>query len=166
MAVYPPYVNAYLSLPKLFSGIQSAAVPPKVTQDFLSSVLNLTSSSHRAYIPLLKKLGFIDGGNVPTQVYKDFRDPNLSGTVMAERLKEAYKSLFAAHEYANTLPKPELVAKLKNITGAADDDIYIPVVASTFTELSKRRVGTVSLHRKGSPLNRTRQRSRDGTPRA
>lgn len=42
MADYPPYVGAPGSLPKLFSGIKAAAVPPKVTQDFLR--LSSTSS--------------------------------------------------------------------------------------------------------------------------
>jgi len=137
MAEYPPYVNAYNSIPKLFAGIKSAAVPPKVSQDFLASVLDLKSSSHRALIPLLKKLGFIDAGNVPTQAYKDFRDGSLSGSVMAEQLKEAYKSLFAANEYAWKMPKAELQAKLRNVTGAGEDDPYIPAVTNTFLELSK-----------------------------
>jgi Family of unknown function (DUF5343) len=137
VADYPPYVGAPGSLPKLFLGIKAAAVPPKVTQDFLETVLDLKSSSHRAYIPLLKRLGFLDPSNVPTQVYKDFRDTDQSGRVMSERLKEAYKPLFDAHEYAWKLSKNDLIAKLKNVTGAGDDDQYIPSVASTFTELSK-----------------------------
>jgi len=136
MPEYPPYVNAPGSLPKLFSGIKAAAVPPKVTQDFLETVLDLKSSSHRAYIPLLKRLGFLDPSNVPTQVYKDYRDEE-SGAVMAKRLKEAYKPLFSAHEYANKLPKDQLISKLKNVTGAGDEDPYINAVASTFIELSK-----------------------------
>jgi hypothetical protein len=56
---------------------------------------------------------------------------------MAQRLKEAYRSLFQANEYAWKLNKNDLQAKLKQITGAADDDPYLPAVASTFTELSK-----------------------------
>jgi hypothetical protein len=71
MAEYPPYVNAYGTIPTLFKAIKSAAVPPKFTSDFLSTVLDLKSSSHRALIPLLKRLGFIDQSNVPTQAYKD-----------------------------------------------------------------------------------------------
>jgi hypothetical protein len=137
MAEYPPYVNAYGSIPKLFAGIKAAAVPPKVSQNFLESVLDLTSSSHRALIPLLKKLGFIDSSNVPTQAYKDFREDNLSGTVMAERLREAYKSLFNANEYAWKMPKADLLSKFKNLSGAGDEDKVIATVASTFLELSK-----------------------------
>src|SRR5713226_3082700 len=116
MADYPPYVNAYNSISKLFSGIKSAAVPPKVSQNFLESVLDLKSSSHRALLPLLKKLGFIDSSNVPTQ---------------------AYKPLFNANEYAQKLSKTDLQAKFRNLSGAAENDAIIPTVTSTFLELSK-----------------------------
>jgi hypothetical protein len=137
MAEYLPYVNAYGSIPKLFAGIKSAAVPPKVSQNFLESVLDLKSSSHRALIPLLKKLGFIDSGNAPTQAYKDFREDGMGGPVMAQRLREAYKPLFTVNEYAWKLGKPELQAKLTSLSGAAEDDNIIPSVTSTFLELSK-----------------------------
>jgi hypothetical protein len=134
---YPPYVNGYGGIPTLFKKIQEAAVPPKFTQDFLNTSLGLKSSSFRAMIPLLKKLGFIDPANVPTQAYKDFRDENAAGTVMAARLRAAYRVLFAANEYAQKLEKRELLAKLRNVTGAAEDDANISYVAGTFTELAK-----------------------------
>jgi len=137
MAEYPPYANAYGSISKLFAKIKEAAVPPKFTQDFVSTVLDLKSSSFRAMIPLLKRLGFIDPANVPTQAYKDFREDSLSGTVMAERLRDAYKSLFGANEYAWKLNKKELQSKLKSLLGAAEDDANIPYIAGTFLELSK-----------------------------
>jgi hypothetical protein len=137
MADYPPYVNAYNGIPRLFEKINAAAVPPKFTVDFLNTVLDLKSSSFRAMIPLLKRLGFLDAANAPTQAYKDFREPSLSGLVMAERLRDAYSLLFKANEYAWKLAKPELVSKLRSLTGAAEDDANIPNVASTFLELSK-----------------------------
>jgi hypothetical protein len=137
MAEYPPYVNAYNGIPLLFEKIKSASVPPKFTVDFLSTVLDMKSSSYRALIPLLKKLGFIDPANVPTQAYKDFREDSLSGGVMAERLKEAYKTLFQANEYAWKLNKEQLSEKLKSLTGAAADDEYIPSVVGTFLALNK-----------------------------
>jgi hypothetical protein len=137
MAEYPPYVNAYNGIPTLFQKIRTAAVPPKFTVDFLSTALDMKSSSYRAMIPLLKKLGFIDAANVPTQAYRDVREDSLAGGVIAERLREAYKSLFQANEYAWKLDKTELTAKLKSLLGAADDDQYIPSVAGTFLALSK-----------------------------
>jgi hypothetical protein len=137
MTNYPPYVNAYNSIPKLFSGIKIAAVPPKVSQNFLESVLGLKSSSHRALIPLLKKLGFIDQANVPTQAYKDFREDSLSGSIMAEKIREAYAPLFAANEYAWKMNKTDLQSKLRSVTGAAENDPNLPAVTCTFLELSK-----------------------------
>jgi len=134
---YPPYVTGYGGIPALFKRIQEAAVPPKFTQDFLNTSLGLKSSSFRAMIPLLKRLGFIDQANVPGDAYKDFRDQGLAGKVMAERLRDTYRSLFAANEYAYKLDKKDLLAKLRTITGAAEDDGNIPSVAATFIELSK-----------------------------
>jgi len=134
---YPPYVTYYGGIPKLFEQIKTAAVPPKFNQDFMSTVLGLKSSSFRAMIPLLKKLGFIDSNNVPTQAYRDYRDDSQSGIVMAARLREAYSDLFSAHEYAWKLDRKDLLSKLKTITGSGDDDQVIGTVASTFNELTK-----------------------------
>ena len=137
MADYPPYVNAYGSIPKLFEKIKEAAVPPKFSQDFVATVLGLKSSSYRAMIPLLKRLGFIDQGNIPTQAYKDFRNPSLSGGIMAERLRDAYQQFFSANEYAWKLEKKDLESILSSVTGAAKNDSVIPLVVNTFAELSK-----------------------------
>jgi hypothetical protein len=134
---YPPFVNAYGGIPTLFSKIKEAAIPPKFTQDFVNTALDLKSSSYRAMIPLLKRLGFIDGANVPTQAYRDFRDDSLSGAAMAERLREAYKGLFAANEYANKLDKKALISKLKSLLGTAEGDPNLTSVVGTFLELSK-----------------------------
>lgn len=122
----------------LFDEIKKASVPPKFNQDFLETHLGLKSSSYRAMIPLMKKLGFLDSANVPTQAYKDFRDENQSGTIMAQQIKETYNDLFKAHEYANRLTKDELITKLKTMTGASKDDKVIPCVAGTFLELVKQ----------------------------
>ena len=91
---YPPYVTGYGGIPTLFKKIKEAAVPAKFTQDFLNTILGLKSSSFRPMIPLLKKLGFIDPANAPTQAYRDVREDGLKGPVIGERLREAYKSLF------------------------------------------------------------------------
>jgi len=136
-AKYPPYVNGYGNIPALFKALKDASVPPKFTNNFMQTALGLKSTSFRAMIPLLKRLGFIDQGNVPTQTYKDFRDESISGSIMAERIKDAYSELFGANEYAYKLGKEDLQSKLKTLTGAAADDKNIPLVACTFIELVK-----------------------------
>jgi len=162
---YPPYVNGYGGIPKLFEKIREAAVPPKFTLDFLTTVLGLKSSSYRAMIPLLKRLGFLDPSNVPSQAYKDYRDDDEAarGAVMAERLREAYKSLFSANEYAYRLDRKELQAKLKSLLGVADDDGNLPYIAATFVELAKlaRWDGTIPKPNKETGGTESEQEDRE-----
>jgi hypothetical protein len=134
---YPPYVNAHGSIGKLFARLTKASVPPKFTIDFMETVLELKSSSHRALIPLLKRLGFIDAANVPTDVYKQFRDDTNAGQVMAAQMKLAFADIYKANEYAHNLSKEELISKLRSLTGAAEDDPNINAVVGTFIELKK-----------------------------
>lgn len=137
-AEYPPYVNAYGKLSQLFEAIRAASVPPKFTQDFIHSVLGLKSSSFRAMIPLLKRLGFLDQGSVPTDAYKNYRgNEKQAKAIMAERLRAAYSDLYQANEYAHKLKKEDLSEKLRTLTGAAEKDKVIPNIVATFLELCK-----------------------------
>lgn len=134
---YPPYVNAYGSISKLFDAIKVAAVPQKFTNDFIYSVLGLKSTSYRAMIPLLKNLGLIDQANVPTNLYKDYRDEKKSKIVLANSIKRMYEVLYKSNEYAHKLSKDELLNLLTTITGSKKGDKNIASVAGTFTELVK-----------------------------
>ncbi|MFC1720730.1 DUF5343 domain-containing protein [Patescibacteria group bacterium] len=134
---YPPYINAYGKISKLLTKIKEASVPPKVTRDFLSTVLGLKSSSYHATIPFLKRLGFLDQGGVPTQRYKDFRSDSKSGFVMAKAVKEAYVDIYQNNEYAHQLDKKGLVDVVATVTGAAKDDAAVVALVGTFLELIK-----------------------------
>lgn len=134
---YPPYVNAYGKISDVLEAIKAASVPPKFTNDFIYTVLGLKSTSYRAMVPLLKNLGFLDQTSVPTQIYKDYRDDAHSKTILGAQVKEAYKELFQANEYAHKLKKEEVRAKLKTVLGVSDDDPNLPNVVGTFLELVK-----------------------------
>ena len=160
MVNYPPYVNAYGKIEELFKKIREAAVPPKVTNDFLYTKLGLKSTSYRAMIPLLKKLGFIDEANAPTAAYRDYRDENKSKSIMAQLVRSAYKDLFATNEYANKLKKEELVTKLNTVLGTPSDDKTTPLVASSFLALcnladfeSKETTETIEPEKSEKPLS-------------
>jgi hypothetical protein len=137
MTEYPPYVDAYGQLKELFKRIKEASVPPKFTQDFLSTVLNLKSSSYRPMVPFLKRMGFLDQANVPTKIYSEFRDESKSKIIIAQQIKSAYSKLYSAHSYAHKLKKEEIIAKLASVLGTSKDDKTLPKVASTFLELVK-----------------------------
>jgi len=135
MVSYPPYVDAYGKIEEVFRKIIEAAVPPKVTNDFLYTKLGLKSTSYRAMIPLLKRMGFIDDANVPTPAYRDYREEKKSKIIMAQRVRSVYKDLFAANEYAYKLKREEIVSKLNTVLGTPADDKTTPKVAATFLAL-------------------------------
>lgn len=134
---FPPFVNAYGGISKLLNKVKTASVPPKFTRDFIATMLGLKSSSYHAMIPFLKRLGFLDQANAPTQRYKDFRSDSKSGFVMAKAMKEAYGDIYQGNEYAHQLNKTDLLDLVATITGAAKDDVSVNAIVGTFLELGK-----------------------------
>ena len=135
MVSYPPYVDAYGKIKTLFEKIKEAQVPPKVTNDLLYTKLGLKSTSYRAMIPLLKRLGFINDANVPTQAYREYHDEKKSKIIMAQQVRSTYDDLFAANEYANKLSKEDVISKLNTVLGTPTDDTVTPRIAATFKAL-------------------------------
>jgi hypothetical protein len=88
-----PYALVTGKLKKFLGHIQSAGVPPKVNTQYLSSV-GFKSSNDTKIIPILKYINFLDAGGVPAEVYRQFRNKEKAGGVMANSLKAAYKNLF------------------------------------------------------------------------
>ncbi len=134
---FPPYVNAFNSIPTLFHKIREAAVPTKFTNDYLSTILGLKSSSHRALIPLLKRVEFLDAGGSPTNSYKDFRGEKGKSSILAEKVKKAYDSLYKNNEFAHTLDKKAVENIIVTVTGASKNEQQVPAVANTFLEFVK-----------------------------
>lgn len=132
-----PYVSGYGQIPNLFNAIKKASVPPKFNRDFMSTKLELKSSTYVAMIPLLKNLNFLDQGNFPTPNYKDYRDDTLSGSILASSVKAAYGPIFMANEYAYKLSREELTSKVKTITGLSEGSKSLEKIVGTFIELCK-----------------------------
>jgi hypothetical protein len=137
MAEYPLYVNAYGKIKKMLLEIKTASVPTKFNQDYLDTVLGFKSSNDRALIPLLKRIGFLNPANEPTASFKNFRDSNLSGSVMAEAIKLAYPEHYKSNEFAHKLSKEEFTNLTKRLTGSSDEDQRLPSVTGTFFVLKE-----------------------------
>jgi len=114
------------------SAIQKAAVPSRFTHEFLQ-VLGFKSTSERAFIPMLKGLGLIDQGNVPTQAYKDYRNLAIAKLVLANQIRLAYPGLFSADVHAEAMSDENLRGKLSTLTGK--DASVVQKMASTFNSL-------------------------------
>ncbi len=106
----PPYTSSTGLLKELFKKIQEAPPPPRFSLDFLFSNFKFKKSgSTNAFIPMLKRLGFLSSDGSPTEIYKQFRNPNpkISGGAMAEAIKNGYVELYNRNEYWHSLGKAE-----------------------------------------------------------
>jgi hypothetical protein len=88
--------------------IQTASVPERFTQDFVSTKLSMKGGTARFIIPLIKKIGLVASDGTPTELYKEFRNPSKSGAAMARCVRNIYSILYQMNEYAHELSDGDL----------------------------------------------------------
>src|SRR5436309_1965064 len=132
MEVTNAYVYTVKNLPQMFEAIEKAHVPPRFTYGFLRT-LGFKSTNDRAFVNVLKGLGFLDANSVPTTAYKEYRDKNAAKVVLARQIRQAYKGLFMADENAGDLAIDALKGKFATLTGK--DEAVLKKMASTFKAL-------------------------------
>src|SRR4030065_1596192 len=114
MDVTTAYMYAMRSLPRMFEAIQRAQVPPRFSHSFLQT-LGFKSTNDRAFINVLKGLGFLDANAVPTQTYRAYRDKQNGPRVLAKQFRPAYKGLFLSDENAQNLSFEVVKGKLETL---------------------------------------------------
>jgi hypothetical protein len=92
------YVLAVNRIPDLFRRIQDGQAPERFTIQLLKD-WGFTSTNDRAFIPLLKALGFLTDDGKPTQRYLDYRDHSRSKLVLGQALRDTYADLFLIKEH-------------------------------------------------------------------
>lgn len=94
MPLTDAYVQTTGQIPEFLQAIAQGQAPPQFTQQHLKDI-GFTSTNHRAFIPLLKALGFLSADGVPTSRYHDYRDQSQSRRILGEGLREAYADLWS-----------------------------------------------------------------------
>jgi hypothetical protein len=120
MALTSAYTEAYGKLSEFFNKIRDGQAPPQFTQQYLIDI-GFKSNKHRAYIPLLKALGFLTPDGAPTARYKDYRDHSKSKIIMGEALKEAYGDIFLIKENPTSADNSTVEGKFKSYHNASDN---------------------------------------------
>lgn len=120
MALSSSWVQAANRIPDIFSKIRDGQAPSHVTNQLLKD-WGFSSSNDRAFIPLLKSLGFLTPTGQPTQRYHDYRDHSRSKAVMAEALREAYHDLFLIKANPTKADQAAITGKFKSYHNASDD---------------------------------------------
>lgn len=146
-----PYLMAPKRFPELLAKLQTAAVPDRVTYEFLKK-LGFTSSNDRAFPSLLRRLGFLDQNGQPTERYRAYRQKPQSKRVLAEGLREAYAPLFALHTDAHTEDREAIKGLVSRVTGR--EQRYVDLITTTFELLAKNADFTVAPEAPKEPIHR------------
>jgi hypothetical protein len=119
-----PLTNAYVlavnRIPDLFKKIQDGQAPDRFTIQLLKDA-GFKSTNDRAFIPLLKAIGFLTADGKPTPRYLDYRDHSRSKQVMGEALKEAYQDIFLIKEHPTASDRTAIEGKFKSFHNVSDN---------------------------------------------
>jgi hypothetical protein len=132
MALANAYVLPTNRIPEIFGKIRDGQAPERFTQQLLKD-WGFASTNDRAFIPLLKALGFLTADGKPTQRYNDYRDHSRSKDVMAQALREAYADIFLIKEHPTNADKSAIEGKFKSFHNASDN--VASLMAKTFLGL-------------------------------
>lgn len=120
MGLTNSWVGAANRIPEVFNKIRDGQAPSQVTIQLLKD-WGFASSADRAFIPLLKTLGFLTPTGQPTQRYHDYRDHSRSKAVMGEALKDAYQDIFLIKAKPTKADQGSITGKFKSFHNASDD---------------------------------------------
>jgi hypothetical protein len=130
-----PYVVAHSNITKALNKIKTASTPPRFTQDFLATKLDMKGGSAKPVIPYLKRTGFLGSDGVPTELYKRFRNQAQAGAAAAQALKIGYPALYEANEYIQNAADAEMQGIVVQITGLEAKSRVVKSVVASFRAL-------------------------------
>jgi hypothetical protein len=116
-----PYVSSPGNIDKALNGIKSAAVPERVSQDFVKTILKIPGGSGDQMTSFLRKLGMANSDGSASDLYKRFRNPTSSGDAVASAIKSAYAPLYVRNEFMHELSDADLLGLVVEETGQAHD---------------------------------------------
>lgn len=137
MAENLPYSTSVGTLEKMLDKIKSASTPERFTQDFVSTKLAMKGGTPRAQIPLLKKMKLVAEDGSPTDLYREYRNPNKSRIALGKAFKILFSRLYEMNEYIHDAPDKDVLGIIVEATGSAHDSASTKYTLSTFNMLRK-----------------------------
>ena len=120
MGLTSTYVLPTNRISDVFGKIRDGQAPERVTIQLIKD-WGFGSKNDRAFIALLKALGFLSPDGKPTQRYHDYRDHSRSPSVMGEAVKEAYADLFLIKAKPTDADKTAIEGKFKSFHNVSDN---------------------------------------------
>lgn len=112
--------------------IVEGTAPDKFTTEHLKKI-GFPSSNDRAFIGVLKDLGFLAESGTPTQKYHDYRNASKAKHVLGDALKEAYSDIFHLNENPSQSDRPAITGLFKSTHNVSDQ--VAGFMANTFLTL-------------------------------
>lgn len=137
MAENLPYSTSVGTLERMLEKIKSASVPERFTQDFVSTKLSMKGGSANSCIPFLKKMGFVGGDGAPTDLYREYRNPQKSRTSIGTAFRKLYERLYEMHEYFHDADDSEILGLIVECTGNEKNSQVTKLTLSTINMLRK-----------------------------
>jgi hypothetical protein len=112
MSLLNQYVLNHGQMGAFFDRIRDAQAPSKFTHQFLKDI-GFTSSNYRAYVPLLKGLGFLSEDGSPKSEYMQLLDPTQWRVAIANSLRRSYSDIFVLKAKPTKADKAAIIGKYK-----------------------------------------------------
>ena len=128
------YMISNNKIEAIINKIQQAVRPAKFTQEFLKN-LGFTSTNDRAFIPLLKKLEFLNEDGTPTPLYDQLKDNTITKVILANQIKEYYSELYTINTDIHNASDEEIKCAISRVTGK--DEVGVNRIFNTFKALCK-----------------------------
>lgn len=145
-----PYVTSPGNIDRALTAIKQAAVPERVSQDFVKTILKIPGGSGDQMTSFLKKIGFTNTDGSPSDLYKKFRNPASSGKAVATAIRNGYTPLYLRNEFMHELPEEALLGLVTEETGYAHDSSPVKMVCAcikhlkTFADFSRSNENVVA----------------------
>ncbi len=130
-----PYVTSPGNIDRALTAIKQAAVPAKVSQDFVKTMLKVPGGSGDQMTSFLKKIGFTNLDGSPSELYKQFRNPSQSGKAVAAAIRHAYAPLYLRNEFMHQLSDEALLGLVTEETGLPHDSNPVRMVCGCIKHL-------------------------------
>lgn len=137
MAGNLPYATSVGTLTNMLEKIKTASVPERFTQDFVSTKLQMKGGTAAACIPFLKKMGFVASDGTPTDLYKEFRNPQKSRLAVGAAFRKLYEKLYEMNEYVHDANDTEILGMIVEFTGGEKTSSVTRSTLGTLNALRK-----------------------------
>lgn len=127
-----PYLTASGTLKRVLDRAIELAKPDKFNYDFLENVVKITGGAARSTIPIMKKMGFLNSDNSPTELYSRFRTEGGRSAAAHQGLRNAFPEIFRRSDYAHAVEDSKLRDIIVEITGLKANDQVAQAIKGTF----------------------------------